>query len=132
MGLKCRMIPMLEQKIKLKQEFKIVPQTVCPFCGNVVDLVRKNFVNSDTDCRLICDKCQNKFQGLLQIFDEEGISAGTYHFLCPDQTIHAMKQILESGRKRLGEKFLRTKHPEIYFSAIKNFGSCRDARKSIK
>lgn len=121
-----------ELKAGLYLDYEIVPQTTCPFCGTIVEPIQQNWESSVTDCRLICPNCHKKFQGLLQIFQKEGINVGTYHFLCPTQTLHQLREILASGRKRLGEKFLHDKHPEIYFSAIKNFGTYKNARQNLK
>ena len=131
-----RLSPRLEigHKIELKliQRYEMVPQTTCPFCGRVVKPAKENWVSSSTDCRMICSSCGKMFQGLLQIFDQEGIDVGTYHFLCPDQTLYEMKRILSrTKRKYLGEKFLHDKYPEVYFSLLKNFRAYRKARKMV-
>jgi len=130
LGPRLEIEPRLELALRLRYE--IVPQTTCPFCGCIVKPAKENWVSSSTDCRMICSSCGKRFQGLLQIFDQEGVDVGTYHFLCPDQTLYEMRQILSrTGRKYLGEKFLHDKYPEVYFSLLKNFHAYEKARKML-
>lgn len=119
-------------KVALSKRYRIIPATTCPFCQTVVEAKQKNWVDSPTDCHMICNNCKKRFKGILQILDQNGVNVGSYDFLCPEQTLHSMKTILEKDkRKNLGEKYLHNLHPKIYFSLLKNFSTYRKARSLL-
>ena len=138
-GLSRRLSLTRERKLVLVKaiKYKITPHTRCPECGHIFDPeTEKGWSDDPADCLITCPECGHRFKGRLeveprQVTGTREVHRGFYSFLCPAQTIEAMRRLMQH-RKVLGEKFLHDKHPEIYFSAIKNFASYRTARATLR
>lgn len=130
-----RMELALKQRLQLSLDYRIYEHVKCPNCRKKVN-PRKGWSDDPRNCTVTCTHCGHKFEGQLRVVpqvtqERPVVHHGLFRYLCASQTLYELQKIAQSRAGKIGEKFLHNKHPDIFFSSIKHFGTYAKARRQV-
>lgn len=105
---------------------KFSPKAVCPACQHpLTDYeIMKGFKDDPRDYTTGCPKCEHRFPPRLHRSTNSGSMEMV--FFCPTQTLDRMRNLMDVPLDAF-----RTKHAEVYNSAVVHFGGLKQAFKKL-
>ena len=105
--------------------FQYEEVAVCPTCrhGLTADEIEAGFTTNVFDLTTGCPVCQTRFLAHL-IISVDGEETERVHYICPDQTLQQMKELLaEQGE--IDITYLALYNRQLYYNIVAHFGDFR-------